>query len=95
MQLSSPCSCWLPAGPGADYRAAALGPFLIVGAFVAILVHVWRWDHARAARFISESRLASPHLLHGVGAPPISKDARCGSPGDAAQATAGKLAEEA
>jgi hypothetical protein len=82
---------------GRHCRAAAtpLEPFLVVGAFVAILVHVWRSDHARAARFISESRLASPHLLHGAGAPPISKDARCGSPGDADQATAGKLAEQA
>ncbi len=94
MQISPPCSCWLPAGPGADYRAA-LGPFLIVGAFEAILVHVWRSDHARSAPFISESRLASPHLLHGVGAPPISKNARCGSPGGADQAAAGKVAEEA
>jgi len=34
-------------------------------------------------------------LLHGVGAPPVSKDARCGSPGYADQATAGKVAEEA
>jgi hypothetical protein len=76
-------------------EATTLEPFLIVGVLVANLVHARRSDHARAARFISESRLASPHLLHGVGAPPISKDARCGSPGDADQATAGKVAEEA